>query len=252
MEELKTKNFLNEVVNNSKGTPMKIIGFRNKSDIDVQFLDDFGYIKEHTLYANFIKGNIKNPYDKNICGVGYFGEGKHKCKYSNGIHTSEYQNWISMIRRCYDLNRKNTYPAYYGKCEVCKEWHNFQNFAEWYNKNFYQVGTERIHIDKDILIKDNKLYSPETCILVPQRINMLFVKKPNRYNLPNGVKPSLSGKFEAKYNEQYLGIFDTVEDAARAHNQAKKEKITDTANEYKDRIPNKVYQALINWIPDYI
>ena len=57
---------------------MKIISARNKSDIDVQFLDEYGYIKRHTLYINFAKGQIKNPYDKNKYGVGYIGVGKHR------------------------------------------------------------------------------------------------------------------------------------------------------------------------------
>lgn len=32
---------------------MKIIDARKKSDIDVQFLDDHGYIWEHNMYRNF-------------------------------------------------------------------------------------------------------------------------------------------------------------------------------------------------------
>ena len=47
-------------------------------------------------------------------------------------------------------------------------------------------------------------------------------------------------------------FFDTLEEAAIAHNKAKKKAVIEVANEYKDKIPDKVYQALINWIPDYI
>ena len=97
---------LGEINKNKFGTKMKIIAYRKSDDIDVQFLDKDGYIFKHQIDANFKSGGIKNPYDRNICGVGYMGVGKYHCKYSNGIHTMEYQNWIAMIRRCYDERRK--------------------------------------------------------------------------------------------------------------------------------------------------
>ena len=47
---------LGEIKKNSNGTPMKIVAYRNSGDIDVQFLDDFYYIKEHQAYVNFKTG----------------------------------------------------------------------------------------------------------------------------------------------------------------------------------------------------
>lgn len=242
---------LGETRLNKQGTMMKIVRYGSHEDIDIEFLDDFHYIKEHQVYSNFKSGGVKNPYDKTICNVGYIGVGKYKTG-TETKHTEEYQNWTCMIRRCYDEKLKERYSAYYGDCIVCNEWHNFQIFSEWWNNNIYRVGTERMHLDKDILYKNNRVYSPETCILVPQRINMLFMHKPNKYNLPNGVKPSSNEKYEAKYNGKYLGVFGSVEEAAIAHNKEKKKVIIQIANEYKDQIPVRVYDALINWIPDYI
>ena len=110
-----------------------------------------------------------------------------------------------------------------------------------------------MHIDKDILYKNNRIYSSQTCLLVPQRINMLFMKKPNKYGLPTGITPTKNtGRYATEYNGKHLGTFDTVEESAIAHDKAKKEAVTEVANEYKDKIPDRVYQALINWIPDYI
>ena len=150
---------------------MKIIRYGACDDIDVQFLDEHGYIYYHNVYTNFKKGQIKNPYDRNIFGVGYIGDGK----YGTGDavkRTKEEYVWRGMLERCYGDKYKDVHSAYYDKCIVCEEWHNFQNFAEWYTQNFYQVGTERMHLDKDILVKGNKFYSPDTCLIVPQRINM--------------------------------------------------------------------------------
>ena len=104
-----------------------------------------------------------------------------------------------------------------------------------------------MHLDKDILHKGNKVYAPENCLIVPQRINMLFSHKPNKYGLPNGVKPTSSGKFEAKYNKQYLGIFNTLEEAEMAHKESKRKAIKEVAEDYKPYIPDKVYKALLAW-----
>lgn len=241
---------LGEINKNKFGTKMKIVTYRKSNDIDIQFLDEHKYVFKHQAYSNFKSGCIKNPYDKNICGVGYMGVGTYHCKHSNGVHTMEYQNWIAMIRRCYDERRKNTYSSYYEICEVCSEWHNFQVFGQWYEQNFYQVGIERMHINKDILYPGNKIYCPDTCLLVPQRINMLFLKKPNKYNLPNGVKKISDDKYESRYNGKYLGVFDSLEKAAMKHDIEKQKAVIKIANEYKGKIPSKVYIALMNWKPN--
>ena len=241
---------LGETRLNKQGTMMKIIRYGNYDDIDIEFMDECHYIKKHQLYANFKSGGVKNPYDRTICGVGYIGVGEYKTG-TNTKHTEEYQNWTCMIRRCYDEKLKERYSAYFGDCFVCEEWYNFQNFAKWWNENIYRVGTERMHLDKDILFDGNRMYSPNTCLISPQRINMLFMKKPNKYNLPNGIKPSSKGRYESKYNGKHLGVFDSIEDAVMVHDMAKSEAVIQIANEYKDKIPSKLYEAMINWKPNY-
>ena len=64
---------IGEVRKNNKGTDMKIIAYRKHSDIDVEFLDEHHYVKRHSTYTNFVKGEIKNPFDKITFGVGYLG-----------------------------------------------------------------------------------------------------------------------------------------------------------------------------------
>ena len=141
------KNRTGETKQNNHGTTMKIIAYRGNNDIDVEFQDEHHHVK-NTTYSNFKRGNVKNPYDKDLFGVGYLGVGKYKCKRDNEENLSEvYETWMGMLRRCYFDNIK--FPAYYDKCIVCEEWHNFQNFAEWYEENKYPVN-ERLHIDKDI------------------------------------------------------------------------------------------------------
>lgn len=72
-----TESYVGEVRNNNFGTPMKIITARKKSDIDIQFLDEHRYIKKHLSYQAFKLGQIKNPFDRTICDVGYLGIGNN-------------------------------------------------------------------------------------------------------------------------------------------------------------------------------
>ena len=128
---------------------MKIIKYENGMDVDVEFLDEYHYVKEHTTYNNFKLGKIKNPYHKSVFGVGYVGEGNYKTK-ENGKFTIFYQQWKNMLLRCY-VKADRHLP--YEDAKVCDEWLNFQTFAKWYDEHYYEVD-ERLHIDKDIKIKD--------------------------------------------------------------------------------------------------
>ena len=193
---------LGEIRYNTFGTPMKIIEYRNHGDITVEFLDQYR-IQKNPTYSNFKIGQVRNPYDRNVKNVGYMGEGKYTSDGSQYIRRV-FGVWVGMLERCYSEDMRHKYPAY-EHCIVCDEWHNYQNFREWYDSNFYQVGTERMHIDKDILYKNNKYYSPKTCLIVPQRINMLFMKKPNKYGLPNGLQPMANGRYSARYNGKHMG-----------------------------------------------
>ena len=179
------KNRIGEENNNSFGTLMKIIDYENSRNITVEFQDEYKY-KKKCQYCQFKEGCVHNPYDKTVYNVGYLGEGKYKTRDKKG-HTRTYITWQSMLRRCYDayyINRENSYID----CFVCDEWLNFQNFAKWYEENYYECNNERMELDKDILIKGNKIYSPTTCIFVPQRINRLFTKSnKNRGEYPIGV-----------------------------------------------------------------
>ena len=158
-----------------------------------------------------------------------------------------------MIERCYNPYELNKKPTYID-CYVCEEWHNFQNFAEWYYKNIYNCNNERMHLDKDILIKGNKIYSPKTCCIVPQRINVMFTKRQNcRGKYPIGVKWHKRDKifevccYDKNCNRQYLGRFDNEIDAFTCYKNYKEKVIKQVADEYKELIPKELYEALYKY-----
>ena len=154
-----------EIGRNNFGTEMKIVTYRRYDDIDVEFLDEHHYVKEHNTYSNFKSGAIKNPYDRSVYGVGYIGEGNHIIIQNKKVSLS-YEVWSEMLARCYLEERKHLHPAYFGIVTVCDEWQCYHRFADWYEEHTYECEG-RLHLDKDILYPGNKIYSPETCILVP-------------------------------------------------------------------------------------
>lgn len=91
-------------------------------------------------------------------------------------------------------------------------------------------------LDKDILVKGNKVYSSNTCCFVPEDINVLFSTKRNgRSNLPMGVSKANS-KFRARCHTLSgridLGVYKTPEEAHKAWQTTKVKHIRDVAEEY--------------------
>lgn len=155
-----------------------------------------------------------------------------------------YSIWREMIIRCYDHSRWMKRPTY-KKCEVCDEWKLYSNYVAWYNAN--QI--DGFDVDKDLLSYYNgkKVYSPQTCCFLPPEINnVLSSKKQKKRKYPLGVN-IIDGCITATCgSHNYLGTFSTVEDAHKAYLIAKKERINELANKWKDKLTPKVYDALIN------
>ena len=232
---------------NSFGSKMVIKEYRKWNDIDVYF-PEYDWTFNHVRYDTFKKGNIKCVYERRTYGVGYLGEGKYNSR-ENGKLTKCYNIWIHMLERCYDPKLQEKEPTYKG-CTVEDYLLNFQNFAHWYENNYYEVLGERMHLDKDILCKGNKVYSRDTCIFVPQRINNLFTKRDNdRGNDPIGMTLTPSGNYQVKCNngygeDIYLGVYSTKEEAFQVYKQYKEKIIKDVIDSYEGIIPEPHYSRL--------
>lgn len=248
----KIKDRKGEIGKNRFGTKMEIIEYQNYKNIVVEFKDLHKH-KVRTAYNNFERGHVRNPYDKSVCSVGYLGVGIYSAGIGNKI-MDEYSVWVSMMKRCYSKKFQKRFPAYKG-CTVVSEWHNFQNFGEWYTENYYEIDGEGTELDKDILIKGNKIYGPETCIFVPQKINNLFPQKSlRRSEYYMGITfHKINEKFvancggEKNKKQQYLGSFDTQEEAFCAYKKYKENLIRKIANEYKTVIPTKLFESMMNY-----
>lgn len=215
-------------------TIKEVINYRN---VVVEHNDDY----KHTVTVKLqriLTGEIKNPYFPNVHGIGFIGTGKYSYK-----DKTAYQLWQGMITRSYSQKTKERQPKY-ANVTTAKEWHNFQNFAEWfYSQSHYMDG---YNLDKDILKEGNKEYSPSTCCLVPQEINKLFINRGNPDRLlPTGVQ-LCKGRYQVKAGQKYIGSYDTPELASQAYQSAKREYVLEKVDTWKNKVDPKVIEAMLD------
>ncbi|MGL4453116.1 MAG: hypothetical protein ACRCTZ_18295 [Sarcina sp.] len=247
---MKKEDKTGEINKNTQGSTMEIVRYKNKSDIDVIFKS--GYISKNKMYKDFKSGNIKDYLYPSLLGHGIIGVGKY-----SKSNSQQYKIWSGVINRAFNKKYKSNKKTYNDVC-VSGDFLNFQKFAEWFDDNNW-VG-EDAQIDKDILIKGNKIYSAGNCIIVDQRINCLFTKcNKSRGDLPigcsirkgrNKIFVSLSVHDGEKSRRVYLGTYDDKNDAFKAYKEFKENYIKDVADEYfkkYQKFPYKLLQAMYEY-----
>ena len=234
------KNFEGLFYHFKNGKSMMIkeyLGFKNCTVI----FDDETIVYGVNL-AHFKTGSVRNYNEKSVCNVGFLGIGK----YNSSTNKTAYDIWRGIISRCYSTNIKKS-CAMYKDCTVDTDWHNFQNFAKWFEENY----VDGFDLDKDLLYKGNKVYSAKTCCFLPSQVNSLFViQKSKRNNGIIGVQ-KVSNKFSVmlkiKNKPTYLGLFVCQQSAFLAYKKAKEQNIKNMANEFKEFISEKAYRAMIGY-----
>lgn len=193
-------------------------------------------------------------YNRLVCNVGISGD-----KYpitNNGVKTKEYDAWYGMLRRCYSEKYHAKCPTY-KDVTVCDEWLYYPNFYEWLHEqeNFEKwLNGNMWALDKDILVKGNKIYSPDTCCLVPDNINKLLIKSDKTrgiYLIGACYKEDLQ-KFEVfccnpkTKKQEYVGVYQTELEAFKAYKNIREFYIKQIATEEfeKGNITKKCYDSL--------
>jgi hypothetical protein len=187
------------------------------------------------------RATTSTPY-----GVGISTEGRHPRK----LNYPAYRCWQQMLQRCYCEKAQEKQSSYQG-CTVCDEWLHYQTFADWF---VVQRGSNLgWQLDKDLLSEQsrgNKIYCPETCILLPEYLNKVLTLKEKQSELPTGVHYNNSKTaFVARFRNlegrnTHIGTFKVVQDAARAYLKKKQELLQSLANSYKDLLDIRAFQAL--------
>ena len=184
--------------------------------------------------------NLKIVNKKLVQGIGFNDAVSSD---ENGKLFNSYHSWKSMLERCYSSKYHEKFPTYKG-CTVCADWLFYSNFKKWYEQN----NRKGYHLDKDILVYGNKIYSPETCRYVPEPLNLLLTdRRRKRGDYPKGVSfkeskntyqaqcsvPPILNK-DNKSSSKYLGCYSTPDDAAEAYNIFKADIIRRSGQAYYD------------------
>lgn len=115
----------------------------------------------------------------------------------------------------------------YCNVSICNEWYAFSNFYNWFEPN-YKSGW---HLDKDLL--SGTIYSPTTCLFVPNEVNQLF--RTFSTSLMKGVVKNTKGyQAQIKINGvmMKLGTYPTVQEAHNQYVLARKQRCLELSNQY--------------------
>ena len=227
-----------------------VLEYKSCRDVTVLFKDP-EYVTKCRL-DDLRRGCVNNPLTPRVCGVGFLGIGK----FTTVLNKREYKLWLAMLQRCYGTKSTNVRSSY-KNVTVCNEWHNFQNFAEWCEAHeFFNAKDKQgksYQLDKDILVKGDKTYSPETCCFVPREINNLLVKPlSHRKGSPTGVcLDKRRNLYAAQVNcfgrIKHLGYYKTSEHAFAVYKGSKEAHIKDVAEKWKGLVTSRVYLTLVGW-----
>ena len=136
--------------------------------------------------------------------------------------------WNSVVARCNESGSHRKDRPTYKDCE--NNFKDFDTFVDWcLEQQGYMLKEDSGRfwsLDKDILVPCNKIYSPDTCMFVPNRINNIFYSKKRDSDLPLGVtKRPNESCFRYSCSDIYLDINGKGETALDAHKGWQKAKI---------------------------
>ena len=255
LNDINYKDCVGKILKSKNFGDFKILKYNNSKNVEIQFLKT-GF--EAVVQLVQVKsGKVKDRLSPSVFGVGILGT-KYPSKV-NGRNTKEYDLWNSMLRRCYSDNSKKKRPTYEG-CEVSDKFKSYEYFYEWCHSQigFGNEGNGNpFHLDKDLLVKGNKVYSEDSCVFLPSEINMVLVKcTASRGEYLIGVSwYSKSKTFIAQVNKnkgkrEHLGFFKTELEAYNAYKTAKESFVKEQAEKWKGKIDDRAYKALMDYEVD--
>ena len=251
LNDVTYKDCVGKVCKSLNSGDFKILTCNGARNVEIQFLKT-GY--KTTVYLGSIRnGYVKDRYVPSVYDIGIIGD-KYPSRI-NGVLTREYKLWMDMLRRCYSDGFKKKHPAY-KDCEVSENFKSYEYFYEWCNEQI-GFGVDGFEIDKDLLIKGNKVYPENICIFIPPEINLVLVKRTiSRGEHLIGVywhkrdKVFIAQVSKNKGKREHLGSFNTEIEAFNAYKQTKENYIKELANKWKGKVDERAYEALMNYTVD--
>ena len=248
LNEVNYKDCVGKILKSKNFGDFKILKYNDSYNVEIQFLKTGFETKVQLVQVK--SGEIKDPYSPSVFGVGIFGT-----KYPstiNGRNIKEYVLWQRMLERCYSDGFKKKNPTYID-CEVSENFKSYEYFYEWCYKQI-GFGVGGFELDKDLLLKGNKVYSENTCIFIPAEINLLLIKRDaSRGEHLIGVswckrdKAFVAQVSRNKGKPERLGYFKTEIEAFNAYKKAKEVFVKEVAEKWKSQIDERAYEALMKY-----
>jgi hypothetical protein len=231
--------YIGKTFKNSLGLEYEVVTIDSYYSVTVRF-NTTGYTTKARL-DHVKRGAVRDRYNRETFGVGYLGDITDGDRYK-----ALKSKWSGMMTRCYDENYHIKKPTYIG-CNVSDYFQNFSNFYQWAKSQigFDQDGWE---LDKDILVRNNKTYSEDTCCFIPREINLAIVNSTSESGLRLCKR---SGKYQVRVNKfgisHSFGYHESKDKALGIYSNEKRKYLREIAEKWKEDIDPRVYQSLLNW-----
>ncbi len=211
--------------------------------------------RNNCYYKNLIWVNDEEYMDlqHGIVLVEELGRQQEYIPYITLKSNTAYSIWNGIYIRCYIEKNGSS---------MCDLWlNNKDSFAEWWSSEYYECDGESMAVDKDLLFPGNKEYAPDKCCIIPHTLNTMLSNckkhrtgkwKTAKMNLPLGVR------YDSRMNMYYgeikpcghdevirLSYWNTPEEAFEEYKRHKQADILIMADKYKNKVPKKVYDALL-------
>jgi hypothetical protein len=227
----------------------KVIEMLSKNRVLVEF--DTGN-KEVLYIVNLARGEFKNPMTPSVLGRGFMGKKYHK--------RSPFQSvWGNMMHRCYASQLTEKYRTYID-VEVDPSWYNFSVFEDWCLKTHPDLDNLKgYQLDKDL--KSGILYSENTCVWLPRKLNQFInceKARPNSETGVIGVSPvyvkGVFKRYEVRGADRFgkravIGYTSNLEKGADMFFSFKKNELDFLAKYFYDR--NEINEETLNLLLDF-
>lgn len=248
LNDVSYKDCVGKVCKSLNSGDFKILKYNDAYNVDVQFLKT-GFEAVAQL-GHIRNGKVKDLHLPSVYGIGVLGS-KYPSRV-NGFLTKQYTLWVGMLQRCYSDTYQKKHPTYIG-CEVSDNFKSYEYFYEWCNKQV-GFGESGFQLDKDLLVKGNKVYSEYSCVFIPSEINTVLIKSTaSRGEHLIGVywhdtkKAFVAQASKNKGKQEWLGSFNTEVEAFNAYKKAKESFVKEQAEKWKSQIDDRAYEALISY-----
>ena len=221
-----------------------IIEYINSGYLKVRFENTGNEM--YTSLSALRSGSVKDKGSVSTYGVGIIGNVVHS---KNGVVDRAFLCWKGMLARCYDKSIQERQPSYKG-CTVSDDFKHYVQFKAWFEQ---QVGWDspNYQLDKDLLYFGNDVYSPNTCCVIPQKINLHLTTLPV-YGCTRSIEYKKKFKqycvsMPKSYKTEGSLMFNTYKEAFKALKTHKELELRDFAKEFEGEISAVVYEKLMNY-----